>query len=95
MWRKSIIVGKFFSQNKKKWEMKIAPVYYQLCKSYSSFYRKKEKPRRRSGFFLKKTLHFTENSRRKSNYSWKTLTNENRRMVEYFAVNWVISEVPT
>lgn len=54
MWRKSIIVGKFFSQNKKKWEMKIAPVYYQLCKSYSSFHRKKEKPRRRSGFFLKK-----------------------------------------
>ena len=34
--------------------MKIAPVYYQLCKSYNSFYRKKEKPRRRSGFFLKK-----------------------------------------
>lgn len=54
MWRKSITVGKFFSQNKKKWEMKIAPVYYQLCKSYSSFYRKKEKPRRRSGFFFKK-----------------------------------------
>lgn len=54
MWRKSIIVGKFLSQNKKKWEMKIAPVYYQLCKSYSSFHRKKEKPRRRSGFFFKK-----------------------------------------
>lgn len=58
MWRKSIIVGKFFSQNKKKWEMKIAPVYYQLCKSYSSFHRKKEKPRRRSGFFLKNSSFY-------------------------------------
>ena len=36
MWRKSIIVGKFFPQNKKKWEMKIAPVYYQLCKTTSA-----------------------------------------------------------